>query len=135
MRRALPPLDLRLAGGRHAFADLGTGLPLCFVTMRGRKSGAPRTIPLLYGQADGGGIVIAATNWGQRHHPAWSSNLDANPDVTVAIQGLEKPMRARRATDTELARYWPRLTAFWPAYDTYRERSGRTIRVYVLEPA
>jgi deazaflavin-dependent oxidoreductase (nitroreductase family) len=133
--RVLTRADLRLRRRKRTLSGLGTGLDVCYVTTTGRRSGEPRTVPLLYVPADGDGIVLAATNWGRKAHPAWSGNLDATPAATVAIGGQERPMRARRATEEELARYWPRLVELWPAYDAYRSRAGRDIRVYVLEPA
>lgn len=135
MRHALPPLDRLFVHRRHTVASLGTGLPVLYLTATGRHSGAPRTVPLLYARGDDGGLVVAATNWGQRHHPAWSSNVGAHPDVTVTIEGAAQPMQARRATSDELALYWPRLLDVWPGYEGYERRSGRDIRVFVLEPS
>jgi hypothetical protein len=42
---------------------------------------------------------------------------------------------ARVAEGEERARLWDILEAKWPAYVTYRDRSGRDIMVFVLEPA
>ena len=47
---------------------------------------------------------------------------------------MERPYRARRATPEEEARYWREAVAFWPGYDDYRDRAGREIRMFVLEP-
>jgi hypothetical protein len=30
---------------------------------------------------------------------------------------------------------WPRLTAIWPTYDTYEERTERRLRVFELRPS
>jgi hypothetical protein len=30
---------------------------------------------------------------------------------------------------------WPLVLQVWPAYNTYAERSGRDLRVFLLEPA
>ena len=132
--RLLHRLDLPLRGGRRALTDLGTGFPLAFVTTRGRRSGEPRTVPLLYAEADAGAIVLSASNWGRRHHPAWASNLDAEPGATFSVHGVERRMRARRCTPEERDRYWPQLVAIWPGYEGYRRRAGREIRLYLLEP-
>ena len=131
--RVLPPLDVRFKGHRRSLTSLGTGFPLCFLTTTGRRSGEPRTVPLLY-VADGERVVLFASNWGRPAHPAWSGNLDATADARVEIDGVERPMRARRATRPEEERYWPLADAMYPGYAGYRARSGRSVRVHVLEP-
>ena len=133
VRPVLPRIDARFVHRHRTLTSLGTGLPVLYLTATGRTSGEPRTVPLLYAPADGDGLVVAATNWGRRSHPAWSSNLAAHPDVTVTIGGVERAMRARRATPGESERYWPRLLEVWPGYAGYERRAGRDIRVFVLE--
>jgi deazaflavin-dependent oxidoreductase (nitroreductase family) len=135
MRCILPPVDAHFEHRKHTVASLGTGLPVLYLTTTGRRTGEPRTAPLLYAEGHGADLLLAATNWGQRHHPGWSSNLDAHPDVSVTVGGEKRRMHARRCTPEEVDRYWPRLVEIWPAYDAYRRRSGREIRVYVLEPS
>lgn len=132
--RALPPIDARFARSRHSLTSLGTGFPLCYVTTTGRRTGEERTVPLLH-VADRGRVVLIASNWGRRRHPAWALNLDADPGARVAVDGVERPYHARRATPEEEARYWREAVAFWPGYDDYRYRAGREIRMFVLEPA
>ena len=133
--RRLAPLDgllYRLTGGRVTVAA-GTGLRELVLTTRGRRSGLLRPVPLLYVR-DGDAYVVVASNWGQPHHPAWSGNLLAEPAARVTVGRTELPVRARLAVEAERARLWPQLTRMWPAYDTYAGRSGRDLRVFVLEP-
>lgn len=132
--RVLPPLDARFAGRRRAPTSLGTGLPLCFLTTTGRRSGEARTVPLLY-VADGARLVVFASNWGRRNHPAWALNLDATPKATVAVAGVARRVTGRRATGEEESAYWPQAEELYPGYAGYRARAGRAVRVYVLEPA
>jgi deazaflavin-dependent oxidoreductase (nitroreductase family) len=84
--------------------------------------------------ADGETVVLIASNWGRRNHPAWAFNLEATPEARVTIDGVERGYRARRASAEERGRYWPQALRFWPGYDDYRVRAGREIRVFVLEP-
>jgi deazaflavin-dependent oxidoreductase (nitroreductase family) len=75
---------------------------------------------------DGDSIVVAATNFGLREHPEWSENLLRNASAEVQIGDVTRRFRARAATSDEVARAWPRLVAFWPAFNTgTKERSGR----------
>jgi deazaflavin-dependent oxidoreductase (nitroreductase family) len=133
--RRLVPVDRWLADrtagrwsaiGRH-------GLPALLLTTTGRKSGQPRTQPLLYA-ADGDAFVVLGSNWGQRHHPAWSANLLAAPAATVTVDGTPIPVRATLATGAERERLWRLALDVWPAYRTYERRAdGREIRIFRLE--
>jgi F420H(2)-dependent quinone reductase len=132
-RRALPPVDRRLRGRRHTLASFGTGLPVCYLTTRGRRSGESRVSPLLYLE-DSDSVVVAESNWGQRSRPAWALNLDAQPAAELERRGSAQPVTARRASPAEEERYWPLLLEIWPGWDGYRRRAGRPIGLYVLEP-
>ena len=135
-RRVGPPLDralYRLSKGKV----LSTGppvLPTLLLTTTGSRTGKPRTVPLLYVR-DGPRIIVAGSNWGQRDHPAWSTNLLVDPRARVQIGPDRMECLARAASLEERERLWPQLDGIWPAYDTYRQRSGRELRVFVLEPA
>lgn len=130
--RLLSPVDTRFR--RHPLTTLGTDFPLCYLTVRGRRSEELRTVPLLHVR-DGERVVLIASNWGQRHHPAWALNLDAAGEASVATPGEEpRAMTVRRATAEEWERYWAEALRFWPGYEGYRQRAGREIRMFVLAP-
>jgi deazaflavin-dependent oxidoreductase (nitroreductase family) len=113
--------------GRH-------GMPALVLTTTGRRTGQPRTQPLLYAP-DGDGYVVVGSNWGQQHHPAWSGNLLTNPEASVKVGADTVPVRATLATGAERERLWAMLLTLWPAYETYVERAGgRGLRVFRLEP-
>jgi len=78
--------------------------------------------------------VIVASKGGMSQHPVWYLNLEANPDVEVELGSTRRPMRARRASDEEKAKLWPRLVAMYRDYDDYQARTDRNIPVVVLEP-
>lgn len=132
--RVMPPLDRRFAGRARAPSSLGTGLPLCFLHVRSRRTGRPRVVPLLH-VADGERIAVFASNWGRPTPPDWALDLEADPSVRVSVSGVERPCRARRATPEEARRYWGEAVGVWPGYRDYRERAGREIRIFVLEPS
>jgi deazaflavin-dependent oxidoreductase (nitroreductase family) len=122
----------RLSGGRVGGRFL-RGAPVMLLTTVGRKSGRPRTAPLLY-LRDGDDVVIVASMGGMSQHPLWFRNLEANPDVEVQIRGETRKMRARRASDEEKAALWPRLVAMYADYDQYQARTDRNIPVVILSP-
>ncbi|WP_029291251.1 nitroreductase/quinone reductase family protein [Cellulomonas sp. HZM] len=108
-------------------------LPQLVLTTTGRRSGEPREAALLYVR-DGSAWVVVGSNWGQQHHPAWSLNLLADPHATVTVTGQATPVVARLADEDERSRLMPQLRAVWPGYDEYAARSGRDLRVFLLEP-
>lgn len=133
--RAMVPLDRglgRLTRGR--FVAFGRkDLPSLLITTTGRRSGEPRSNPLLYAP-DGDAFVVIGSNWGQAHHPAWSSNLLANPQATVTLGGQTIAVRARCVEGAERERLRELLLRVWPAYTAYEERAaGRALRIFRLE--
>ncbi|NLE78546.1 MAG: nitroreductase family deazaflavin-dependent oxidoreductase [Rhodococcus sp.] len=109
------------------------GLPVCLLTTTGRKSGEPRTTPLLFLE-DGDNVVLVASQGGLPQHPMWYLNLTADPQVTVQIKRNVRAMTARIATDAERGELWPRLTSMYPDLDNYQSWTERTIPVVICLP-
>ncbi|MFC8849358.1 MULTISPECIES: nitroreductase/quinone reductase family protein [unclassified Micromonospora] len=132
--RLLVPVDRavgRLTRGRVVALGL---VPSLVITTTGRRSGLPRSNPLLY-VPDGDAYVVVGSNWGQQHQPAWALNLLADPAAEVDVRGRRVAVRAEVATGAERDRLWELLITEWPAYQTYVERAGgREIRVFRLVP-
>jgi deazaflavin-dependent oxidoreductase (nitroreductase family) len=138
VHKRIAPFDgwlFRVSRGRLSTARL-VGVEQVLLTTTGRKSGLPRTVPLVCIRDDDGHGIVVGSNYGQERDPAWALNLLANPDAALqpAGGGAEVPVRARVAEGDERARLWERIVRTWPAYDTYAERTSRDIRVFVLEP-
>lgn len=131
----LVPAD-RLVGRLTRGRVVALGLaPSLLLTTTGRRSGQPRTTPLLYAR-DGESFVVIGSNWGQADHPAWSGNLLANPNAAVNAGGREIPVTATLAAGPERERLRRLLLQVWPAYATYERRAqGRDLRIFRLDPA
>jgi deazaflavin-dependent oxidoreductase (nitroreductase family) len=110
------------------------GAPVLLLTSTGRKSGQPRTTPLLY-LRDGERLVVVASKGGFSTHPLWYGNLAANPRVEVELAGERRAMLARRASDAEKRVLWPKLVAMYRDFDDYKARTDREIPVVILSPA
>lgn len=122
----------RLSAGRISLLTFA-GLPEVFLTVAGRRSGLPRTTPLLCAVHEGG-WVVAGSNWGQPKPPAWVFNLAAAETATVEYRGRTYTVVPRRAEGEERAELWRVLNATWPNYERYAERVDREIQVFRLTP-
>jgi deazaflavin-dependent oxidoreductase (nitroreductase family) len=122
----------RLTGGRM-FNKLG-GDDVCFVTMKGAKSGRTITIPLMY-VPHGDGVLLVASQGGAPKNPVWYHNLVKHPDITVNHRGREMKLRARLARSEEKPALWPVCDAHYAPYADYRKRTDRDIPIFVCEPA
>ena len=122
----------RIGGKWRVGSAFPRGIPVCLVTTIGRKTGQPRTTPLLFLE-DGDKVLLVASQGGLPKNPMWFRNIQANPEVTVQIKSRVRKMRARVATDTERAEYWPRLVAMYPDFDNYQSWTDRQIPVVICE--
>jgi deazaflavin-dependent oxidoreductase (nitroreductase family) len=107
------------------------GAPVLLLTTKGRKSGRPWTVPLMY-QTDGDRWVIIASNGGSPRHPAWWLNLRSRPDASVQIGRETHPVAAVEAVGEERERLWRRMADMHKGYDGYARKTTRTIPVVVL---
>ena len=123
----------RIGGTWRIGSALRRGVPVLLLTTTGRKSGEPRTTPLLF-MEDGGRYVVVASQGGLPKHPLWYTNLRADPKVRVQVGPRTMPMRAREASPEERAALWPRLVALYADFATYQAWTERTIPVVLLEP-
>jgi deazaflavin-dependent oxidoreductase (nitroreductase family) len=108
------------------------GTTTLILTTTGRRSGEQRSTPLIYGK-HGDDYVVVASKGGAPEHPGWYLNLSEQPEVTVQVLGDRFKARARTASPDEKAPLWQLMTAEWPPYDEYQQKTDREIPVVVLE--
>jgi len=92
------------------------GVNTLILTTTGRRSGEPRSTPLIYGR-HGDDYLIVASRGGAPEHPAWFLNLLEHPEVSVQVLGERFTARARTATPEERPELWRTMAEIWPAYD------------------
>jgi proline iminopeptidase len=110
------------------------GSKTLLLTTKGRKSGEPRTKPLIYEQ-DGDRYVIVASKGGAPEHPDWYRNLEDDPNVELQVLDDVFPARARTAEGEERDRLSQHVNEQWPDYESYQTKTDREIPVVVLERA
>jgi F420H(2)-dependent quinone reductase len=116
-------------GGRLGLADAR----MLLLTTTGRRTGAPRTVPLL-AIGDGDDLVVVASHGGLDQPPGWWVNLDANPEAVVELGNRRFTVRAEQADQTRRAELWPRFVRAFPGYDDYRQRTTRELPIMILRP-
>jgi len=121
----------KLTGGR--LMGKFQGLPVVLITMKGAKSGEPRTVALMY-VPHKEGVIIVASQGGAPKSPVWHRNLEANPEIVAQYKGRKMQLRARRVSDAEKAELWPICVAAYPPFADYQARTDRNIPVYDCQP-
>ncbi len=124
-------LLFRVSGGRVLGSLEGAGVLVLVTT--GRKSGEPRSSPLLYFQfEDSDDLIVIASNYGQDRHPTWYLNVAADPKVSVETRGERFEAEARVTQGEARAALYDRVVAANPRYATYRASTRRQIPVVAL---
>ena len=127
-------LLFRLSGGRILGRLEGHGVLVLVTT--GRRSGKPRSSPLMYFRfEEQGDLIVVASNYGRDSHPAWYLNAAANPEVTVETRGDTFAAHARITEDEERAALLDKVVAANPRFATYRAAANRPIPVVTLRRA
>jgi deazaflavin-dependent oxidoreductase (nitroreductase family) len=137
-----PGTDISLLGDDHVRVYretngekgyLWNGVPTLLLTMRGRKSGELRTIPIIYTPV-GESFVIIASKGGSPTHPKWYLNILDDPNVEVQVKADRFAAVARTAESPEREQIWAECIKNWPNYDVYQSRTERKIPVVVIDP-
>jgi deazaflavin-dependent oxidoreductase (nitroreductase family) len=123
----------KVSRGKVTLLDVA-GLPNIALTVPGRKSGVPRTTPLLCVPHDGGWL-IAGSYFGGPKVPLWVGNLRATDRARVRVKGEELDVTWRELEGEERARMWQVMLGVWPNYAKYEQNTTRVIPVFYLEPA
>lgn len=109
------------------------GVRTLVLATTGRRSGVPRRTCLIYGTS-GDDLVLVASKGGADEHPAWFTNLRAEPGVGVQAGTRRFTARARVASPAERAALWPGMARLFPLYDEYAQKTDREIPIVVLTP-
>ncbi len=108
------------------------GGDLLFLTTTGRKSGQPRTTPLLH-LVDGERWIVAASNGGADWEPGWWLNLQAGSAGTVKVGDVDTPVSGAEISGDDREAWWRRLNEVVD-YEAYQRKVRRRIAVVALTP-
>ena len=95
----------RVSRGRFGLLALA-GLPQLMLTVPGRRSGIPRTTPLLCVPHEGA-LLVAGSNWGAPNLPAWVQTSGRTPrrwSTTAAATSTSARVRSAARSVTPCGR-------------------------------
>jgi deazaflavin-dependent oxidoreductase (nitroreductase family) len=110
---------------------------LVLLTTTGRRSGEPRTTPMMF-HRDGDRVLVIASNIGAPRHPDWYLNLVVDPEVTVEVgdeSGAARRAVARTLQGAERETVWEMVKATYPFFAEHERKTTRTIPVVELLPS
>lgn len=110
------------------------GVPTLLLRTTGRRSGATRTISLVYA-SDGADYLVVASNGGSDKNPAWLHNVKANPDVGIQIgrDRTEGTARVVGPSDPDYGRMWKIVNENnKDRYSAYEKMTSRPIPVVAI---
>jgi F420H(2)-dependent quinone reductase len=109
------------------------GGDLLLLTTTGRRTGKPRTTPLLY-LDDGDRWIVVASNGGADWEPGWWLNLRAGGTGTVEVGGERTEVTGTQLEGAEREEAYQRLVARVFDYDSYQRKVRRRLAVVALTP-
>jgi deazaflavin-dependent oxidoreductase (nitroreductase family) len=121
------------ASSGRILAHLG-GHPLLVLTTTGRRSGQPRSTPVI-GIPEGEGWFIVASNGGAATQPLWLRNLATYAEVSIQRGGRTNSYLAQILPPDERDRCWPALVRAYPTYTKMQAKTDRALPVVRLQPA
>jgi deazaflavin-dependent oxidoreductase (nitroreductase family) len=107
------------------------GAPLLLLTTTGRRTGQPRTTPVMYLPGDGR-LLVFASKGGAPTHPDWYHNLVADPHVTVEVGTESYPAHATVLNGEERDLLYAEQSRRYPGFATYQRNTTRIIPVVAL---
>ena len=112
---------------------MGSAVPI-LVTVTGRKSGRPITVPLGT-LREGADYVVIGSVGGADYDPQWWLNMLANPDVTVQDGDKVTKGHVDWVSDPAgRAALWKKVVTAMPNYAGYEKKTSRVIPLGRIRP-
>ena len=121
----------RRTSGRVGGRGMGR-LPLLLLTVPGRHSGTPHTVPVAYLDHNEGYLVVGTGMGGSKAIPQWFLNLQAAGKGHIQVRDRGHDVDAHLASDIDREKLWPQIAARAPHFAKWQARTGRTFPVALL---
>lgn len=112
-------------------------VPSLVLHTTGRRSGAPRSVVVVYAE-DGEDFLVVPSNFGKDRPPGWLVNITARPDteINVGHRRMKVSPQIVMPGDEHYARLFEIAnTSNHRRFERYRSMTKRQIPVVVLRPA
>lgn len=120
---------------RRGIGTSAKGLPVMLITVVGRKTGTPRTVPVVYFDLDDGRYLVAASAGGSKPEPQWVRNIRAAKHAQVQLGDRTIDVDAEVLGPAERDFLWQDVVlAQAPFFAKYEQKAGRVIAVVLLTP-
>ena len=126
---SLNALVYRLSGGKLWNKWLGK-YPIMILSVKGRKTGKTRNIPLIKVMKDEQPILVASMG-GMPMNPTWYYNVVSDNKVTIQIGKEKKYYLAKQVDEIVKNELWPIICSFYPDYKIYQDKTARNIPVFL----
>lgn len=128
----------RVSGGR--LARRVAEADMVWVTVKGRKSGEPRRVPVVTARGttrDGRPrFLVAGSRGGTEQHPAWALNLRGHIDrreaVALEVDGERLEVDARELVGAERDAGYAEMVKAYKGFADYERQTTREIPVFEL---
>lgn len=122
-------------GSNGRLGGSARGVPVLVLTVPGRNTGKPRSVPVAY-FGHGGGFLVAATAGGSKSDPEWIKNLGASSRAQVQVGEKQYDVDVRIVEGAERDQLWRDVVVERaPGFGKYVEKSGgRVIPIAILTP-
>jgi F420H(2)-dependent quinone reductase len=121
----------RLSGGVIG-GQMGPG-HILLIDSVGRKTGKPRTNPVMYIR-DGDRYVVAASAGGGPSNPGWYYNLRAVSHTIIQVKDQKIPVSVEEAEPGKREILWAQLVTEQPQFKNYETRTTRKIPMFIFKP-
>ena len=126
----------RTTNGKVGGRAMG-GSPVLLLTVKGRSTGQPHTVPVSYVEHDGGWLVCGSAG-GAPTDPQWFRNLRAlavTDTAQVRLRSTTYDVAVRVLDGTDRAEAFAAFVAQAPGFAGYEDRTGgRLLPVALLTP-
>ena len=118
---------------RGRLMNRSMGSPVLLLTVAGRRTGTPHTVPVVYFPL-GDGWVIVGSAGGSPSEPQWFRNLRASDHAQVLLRDQRHEVAVRVLQGVERDAAFTGVVAAAPSFGEYENHAGRPMPVALLTP-